>query len=95
MFFKTKVSFLFAITGKLWVAEPEMTWRQEMPVPSSEESKIALQTRLELSPSKYIIYIKYFLFEIKYIYVLVRRPIRFCNIIDFREMCTPLTDYYK
>lgn len=31
-----------------------MTWRQEMPVPSSEESKIALQSRLGLSPSKYI-----------------------------------------
>lgn len=43
----------FLLSGKLWLNEPEMTWRQEMPVPSSEESKIALQSRLGLSPSKY------------------------------------------
>ncbi|XP_074032296.1 uncharacterized protein isoform X2 [Leptinotarsa decemlineata] len=38
--------------GKLWLNEPDMTWRPEMPVPSSEESKIALQTRLGLSPTE-------------------------------------------
>ncbi|XP_044256090.1 POU domain protein 2-like [Tribolium madens] len=38
--------------GKLWLNDPEMTWRQEMQVPSSEESKVALQTRLGLSPSE-------------------------------------------
>lgn len=45
----------FLLSGKLWLNEPEMTWRQEMPVPSSEESKIALQSRLGLSPGKYSI----------------------------------------
>ncbi|XP_068906603.1 uncharacterized protein [Tenebrio molitor] len=41
--------------GKLWLNDPEMTWRQEMQVPSSEDSKIALQTRLGLSPSEYFL----------------------------------------
>ncbi|KYB27832.1 POU domain, class 2, transcription factor 1-like Protein [Tribolium castaneum] len=38
--------------GKLWLNDPEMPWRQELQVPSSEESKVALQTRLGLSPSE-------------------------------------------
>lgn len=44
------------ISGKLWLNEPDMTWKTEMPpVPSSEESKIALQSRLGLSPpGKYL-----------------------------------------
>lgn len=40
--------------GKLWLNDAEMTWRQDMQLPSSEESKIALQARLGLSPSKLI-----------------------------------------
>ncbi|XP_072396982.1 uncharacterized protein [Diabrotica undecimpunctata] len=38
--------------GKLWLNEPDMTWRQEVPLPSSQESKIALQTRLGISPTE-------------------------------------------
>lgn len=46
---------LFFLSAKLWLNDPEMTWRQqEMQLPSSEESKIALQARLGLSPSKSI-----------------------------------------
>ncbi|CAG9858645.1 unnamed protein product [Phyllotreta striolata] len=38
--------------GKLWLNEPDMTWRQEVSLPSSQESKIAFQTRLGLSPTE-------------------------------------------
>lgn len=36
-----------------------MTWRPEIQLPSSEDSKIALQARLRLSPSKLTIYIQH------------------------------------
>lgn len=49
---KSNVNFDFCIPGKLWLNDPEINWRQEMHLPSSEESKIALQTRLGLSPSE-------------------------------------------
>lgn len=46
-----KTNIFHPFSGKLWLNEPDMTWKQEMPpVPSSEESKIALQSRLGLSP---------------------------------------------
>lgn len=44
-----------SVAGKLWLNEPDMTWRQEVPLPTSQESKIVLQTRLGLSPSKCIL----------------------------------------
>ncbi|XP_060531592.1 POU domain protein 2-like isoform X2 [Cylas formicarius] len=38
--------------GKLWISESEMQWRPEIQPPSAEESKIALQNRLGLSPTE-------------------------------------------
>ncbi|KAF5304542.1 hypothetical protein FQA39_LY09593 [Lamprigera yunnana] len=41
--------------GKIWLNEPEINWRsRDIQLPSTEDSKIALQTRLGLSPSDQI-----------------------------------------
>ncbi|XP_045479325.1 protein nubbin-like isoform X1 [Harmonia axyridis] len=36
--------------GKIWMNEPEINWRQDMQLPTAEESKAALHSRLGLSP---------------------------------------------